>query len=454
MFTSRAAVLLSAACLASTCVAFAQTGVQPQARGPADGAEPVQKVTVKWQRNPSKWFRAESQHVVVYSDTDSADVTRLLNNLERLDYLLRVYTKGYAKTRGAEPKLTLYYVKRTEDLQRLGLEQPEESAGLYNSCADGVNGYGTQLAVIDDYKESELARGVLGNSQSYLQEAYARHFLYRHTDLRAPTWFIDGFAQYFSSMRFTDTQMVVGRTPVNMGAYLDFLENGRRRNLDYKDVLEQNDSETVNDASEGGVRLEFQARSWILVHYILSSEDNRRRLGAYLKAFYDGVPPVKAFEQVFEMPVSSLSTAMWRYRLRAAKVLRVEQQALPRAVVRVDSMPEAAGDFVLAEALLRSCPAAGQRQALLDTLRREAGRLPNSDFAQLTLARALVAAGHAAEALPRAVVRVDSMPEAAGGGPCSRSPALSRQGDARRRRQRRAAFPVRPGPPPRRGTGQ
>jgi hypothetical protein len=366
-----------------------------------EAAGPIQSVTVNWQRNPSKWFRAESQHVVVYSDTDSDDVTRLLNNLERLDYLLRAYTKGYAKTGTAQPKLTLYYAKRIEDLGRLGLEQPADAVGLYSSCAAGVNGFGAQLAVIDDLKDTDLAKGELNASLSHLFEAYARHFLYRNTDLRAPTWFIDGFAQYFSSVRFTDTQLIVGRTPTVMGRYLDFVENGRRRSLDYKDVLEQNDSSGINYANTAGVKLEFQARSWVLVHFILSSEDNRRRLGAYLKAFYDGVPSVQAFEQAFGLQAASLSTDMWRYRLQAAKVVRAEQQALPRANIGFASMPQAAGDFVLADALLRSCPGAGQRQALLDTLRTEAGRLPNSTFAQLTLSRALIDTGHADEALPR-----------------------------------------------------
>jgi hypothetical protein len=398
MYKRHTALLLGFACLASASAALAQTG-QPEA-APALSTGPIQSVTVNWQRNPSKWFRAESQHVVVYSDTDSEDVTRLLNNLERLDYLLRVYTKGYAKTGAADTKLTLYYAKRIEDLGRLGLAQPAESVGLYNSCAAGVNGFGAQLTVIGDLKDEELPKAELNASLSHLFEGYARHFLYRHTDLRAPAWFIDGFAQYFSSVRFSDGQLIVGRTPTGIGAYLNFLENGRRRSLDYKDVLEDNDKEGVSYGGKAGLQLEFQARSWLLVHYILSSEDNRRRLGVYLKTFYDGVPSVQAFEAAFGIPVANLATDMWRYRLQAAKVLRAEQQALPRANVNFDSLPQSAGDFVLADALLRSCPDAGQRRALLDTLHTEAGRLPNSAFAQLTLSRALVETGRAADALP------------------------------------------------------
>lgn len=361
---------------------------------------PVQSVNVSGVRNPSDWFRAESQHFVVYSDTDRPEVTRLLDNLERLDYLLRVYTKGYNRTGNDDRKLTLYYAARIEDLNGLGLSQPANAVGLYNSCANGVLGFAVQLHAIDDLAGPQLATAPLNDSLAHIFEAYARHFLYRHTDIRAPIWFIDGFAQYFSGVRFTDTQMVVGRTPPALGGYLHFIDNGRRYSLDYKDVLEQNDSEGQNYGKRAGVKLEFEAKSWLLTHYILSSEDKRRRLGLYLKAFYDGVPSVQAFETSFGVKLSDLSTTMWRYRLQSAQVLTVDQPALPRAVVDVTGLPRAAGEFVLLDAALQSCPAESQAGKLLATIRAAAARTPNDATAQLTLARAEARNGDAARALP------------------------------------------------------
>ena len=385
MFRTSAAVLLGAACLLSS---------------PAFAEEPIQSVKVVSQRNPSDWFKAESQHFVVYSDTDKAEAMRLLNNLERLDYLLRVYTKGYDKTGNAEQKITLYYAARVEDFNGMGLSQPANAVGLYNSCAAGVQGFAVQLHAIEDLDGAKLAKAPLNDSLSHIFEAYARHFLYRHTDIRAPIWFIDGFAQYFSSIRFTDTQMVVGRTPPAMGGYLRFIDDGRRYSLDYRDVLDQNDSRGINYAKEAGVKLEFEAKSWLLVHYALSTEDNRRRLGAYLKAFYDGVPSVQAFEQSFGIPLSDLSTKLWRYRLQSTEVRTIDQPALPRASVEMTGLPKAASDFVLANAVLKACPDQDRSAKLLASVRLDAARTPNDATAQLTLARAEVEAGQGAAALP------------------------------------------------------
>jgi tetratricopeptide (TPR) repeat protein len=365
----------------------------------------IQSITVTSQRNPSKWFRAESQHVILYSDTSQDEAQRLLDNLERLDDLLRIYTQGYTRTSGPESKITFYYTARFDDLARVGagLDAPtRETVGVYSSCTDGVAGFGAQLETIDALDNSKLARYPLNVSLSFLFEAYARHFLYRHTDLRAPTWFIDGFAHYFSTVRFTDNRMSVGRWPTILGRYFRLLDSEMGTYaLYYRDVLEQNEDGGLGGEGKLRQQVEYAARSWLVVHYALSSEDNRRRLGAYLKAFHDGVPSVQAFERTFGIRVDDLSTAMWRYRLKGLQVLQVDRPELPRAIVNLDVLPEASDDFLLAEASLKSCPSDATRQA---TIRRVLDAAPPpglsvSVLVQRTVARALIYAGRSADAL-------------------------------------------------------
>jgi hypothetical protein len=387
--------MLGAALLVSALGAAQAQQAHPDAK--ADG---IQKVNVVSQRNPSDWFIAESQHFVVYSDTSHEEVTRLLNNLERLDYLLRLYTKPYDKTGNSERKLTLYYAERVEDFDRLDLDAPVNAVGLYSSCAAGVEGVGVQLEAIDELDNARLAKQPLNESLSHIFEAYARHFLNRHTDIRAPIWFLDGFAYYFSAIRFTDDQLVVGRTPPSLGGYLEFLNQGHRYSLDYQDILNQNDSEGINYAKKSGLKLEYEARSWILVHYLLSTEDNRNRLLAYLKAFYGGEASAPAFEKAVGIKVGDLGTAMWQYRRMSSKVVQVIVPELPRAIVNFTGLPKAAGDFVLLDAALKACPARERREKLLNQVRSAAAQDPNNPTAQVTLARALVESGHGAEALP------------------------------------------------------
>ncbi|MYM22243.1 tetratricopeptide repeat protein [Duganella sp. FT135W] len=344
-------------------------------------------VVVAGQRNASEWFRVESQHFVVYSNTSNDDVATLLHQLERLDFMLRIYTRSFLKSSGAEPKLTFYYHDGAVALNGLALAQPANAIGLYNSCRAGVQGFGVQLATGDE-------------GLSYLYEAYTRHFLYRYTDIREPISFIDGLAHYFASARFTDTQMSIGKTPLNVGNYLNFLEQGRLYSLDYKDVLEQNDSQGVNYASTAGIKLEFAARSWLLTHYMLSTEDTRQRMVAYLSAVYRDVPITQAFEEAYGIKVSELGTMLWRYRRQNIKVLAVVVPDLPLAKMEFKALPQSSGEFVLAEAALKSCPDRKQGEALLQRTASAAAQYPANAYAQRVLSRAQIDWGNPQDALP------------------------------------------------------
>lgn len=373
------AVLLGSASLVN---AHAQQVAEKKAEKVAE-----QRVVVAGQRNASEWFRVESQHFVVYSNTSNDDVAVLLNQLERLDYMLRIYTQPFLKTTGAEQRLTFYYHDGAVELNALGVGQPANAIGLYSSCNAGVQGFGVQLDPSDE-------------SLSYLYEAYTRHFLYRYTDIRAPISFIDGLAHYFASARFTDTQMIIGKTPLNVGRYWYFLDQGRRYSLDYKDVLEQNDSRGVNYAATAGLKLEFAARSWLLTHYMLSTEDTRKRMTSYLSAVYRDVPITQAFEEAFGVKLADLGTTLWRYRRQAIKVMTVDVPELPLARMEFKSLPQSSGEFVLAEAALKSCPDRKEGEALLRRVAAEAARYPANDYAQRVLSRAQIDWGNPQDALP------------------------------------------------------
>ncbi|MBV8502313.1 MAG: hypothetical protein JO006_11385 [Paucibacter sp.] len=347
----------------------------------------------------SKWFRAESQHFVVYSDTREEDVTSLLDNLERLDYLLRIYTQPAGQVELKEPKLTLYFHARLSGLVAIDDGAPADAVGLYSSCTSGVQGDAVQLDRIVSLGDGQLDRSPLSDSLSYVFEAYARHFLYRHTDIRTPASFIDGFAQYFSSVRFSEQQMVVGRVPKSIGNYLKFLDDGRRYSLEYDDVLQNKLANTHNYGGAAGVHLEYEAKAWLLMHYMLSSDDKRRRMNRYLVLVGDGASPSVAFERAFGVKTGDLGRVMWRYGLRGMTVLRVAPESLPSARISFRMLPKATGEFVLADAALKSCPGRQAGESLLRKVTALTARFPDDPLARLTLSRAQIDWGDPQQAL-------------------------------------------------------
>ncbi len=406
---------------AAICVMTAgSTAAQPT------GADSLERVEVAGRKaEVSPWFRAESQHFVVYSDTREDDVTSLLDNLEKLDQLLRLYTESDRQPdrqpdrqadrqpdrqaerqaeRQTEPrptKLTLYYHARLSGLREVVDRVPADAIGLYSSCASGVQGFGVQLERIPSLADAQLEKSVLNDTLTYVFEAYARHFLYRHTDIRSPAWFIDGFAQYFSSVRFSQQQVVLGRVPRDVGDYLRFLNAGRRYGLEWEDVLEQRLTHAHSHGGDAGARLEFEAKSWLLAHYLLSSDDRRKSLNRYLKLVGDGASPTAAFERAFGMETADLGRVMWRYAQRGMEVVRAAPQSLRRAQVSFRSLPRAAGEFVLADAALRSCPGRQAGEALLKRVAALAAQFPDDRLARRAWSRAQIDWGDPRQALSR-----------------------------------------------------
>ncbi|MEO7496236.1 MAG: hypothetical protein ABIT83_09775 [Massilia sp.] len=382
-------------------VAACGLSVAAGAHAQQEAQTPVsQTVEVKGMKDASRWFRAESQHFVVYSDTRHEDVFQLLNNLEKLDYLLRIFTKDYNTGRGSQQKIALYYHDRMGSFQQITGSASDEVVGLYNSCGAGVQGFGVHLERIGNLTNEELGKTPLNNSLSYLFEAYTRHFLYRNTDIRSPSSFIDGFAQYFSSVRFSDSQLTLGRVPTNLGKYFRFIDNGRSQSLGYKEVFEPDDGSGDGYLNESLKRLEFLSKSWLLTHYMLSTDVNLGRKDKYLELVYQDVPASKAFETAFGLTPAQIDEMMWRYRIKGNRVVQVDLPTLPTAKVSYETLPASVTDYILADGTLKSCPDRKTGEALLRTLSQRAGGVPNNDMARLTVSRAQIDWGNPADALP------------------------------------------------------
>lgn len=374
---------VSVTVLATLCLLGASAGAQQS--GPSN----LERVEVAGRKAAvSQWARAESAHFVVYTDTREEDVTALLDNLEKLDHLLRIYTGAKAVGEVPEPKLTLYYLARPERLRDIDGAMPADTIGLYASCAWGGQGFGGQIERIPRLTDAQLAKGALDPTLSAVFQAYARHFLYRHTDIRVPVAYIEGFAQYFSSVRFTAQEMVVGRVPPALARYLNFLGDGRRYSLEWRDVLEHNLAHARSYGGAAGVQLEFAARSWLLTHYMLSSEDNRQRLSRFLVLVGRGEPPISAFERAVGIQVSDLAGILWRYSLRGVQVLRLAHPELPVSRIRYRALPLAAGAVLINDAALKTCPDSADGPALLQGIAAQAVRFPGAEAPRLALSRA------------------------------------------------------------------
>ena len=347
-------------------------------------------VVIKGVRDPSAWFRIESQHMIVYSDDDPDDVIELVKNLERLDYLLRLYLKPFMQGQETMPKLTLYFQGRVSWPPEID-ENPASALGMVNSCVSATQGFLYGVGKSWKLDNASLLHAEDDFTLMHSLWLYAENFLYRHTRIRGPAWFITGFAAYFGGVRFTDTQMAIGRDAGTSYNLLQRIDDGRDRiRLSFDEVLRYKPTakHIVAQSPEYFEQWEFVGRSFNLMHYMLSSEDNRSRMAKYLEAVNGGSDSADAFTDLFGLSGRDLDVAMWRYRQAELNILRVDVPTLPKAHIDFTRLSRIEGEFVLDNAVLKTCPRPPEGKKLLARLRGTAAKAPAVDFAQMTLSRA------------------------------------------------------------------
>jgi hypothetical protein len=360
-----------------------------------------QSIVVTGQRSTSPWVRVESAHFVVVSDAARADVARLVEHLERLDALLRMFTADHGgPAAGPEPKLNLMYLQDSHQLDRVAPDRPFAGIGLFRDCAGGAQGFLVHTEALPEVADDRLATAPLHEGLSYVSQAYARHFLYRHTDVRRPSAWIEGFADYFASVTFGTKQMVIGRIPPGVRAYLDYHDKGHEYYLDYNRMLSPDPYKDLYETKVKAARVEYQARAWILAHYILGADERRKGLATFVKAVDQGTDPAAAMRDAFGLDVADASKVLWRYQRQGTNSMRVDMPWDARPAMTINTMSATSGEFVLADTVLQACPTRAQGEALLRTLGTDAAKVPNVGAAQLALSRAQVGWGDPATALP------------------------------------------------------
>ena len=230
---------------------------------------------------------------------------------------------------------------------------------------------------------------------------YADNFVNRHTRIRAPRWFFAGFDAYFGGLRFTDNQMLVGRDGGTSYNLLQQIDEGGIWRLRFDDVLHDRAPSGVHAVGTPSYyrQWEFLGRSFNLVHYMLSSEENRNKMGTYLERVNEGGDSADAFADVFGLSGHELDAAMWRYRQASMKILQVEVPDLPRAQIEFTRLSRIEGEFVLDNAALKTCPAPADGKSMLARLQQKAAQAPAVDFAQMSLSRAQIEWGNPLDAI-------------------------------------------------------
>lgn len=316
----------------------------------------------------AEWRRAETEHFVVYSDGSEGGLRDYAIKLERFDALMRGLF-GLPSTAGGR-KLPVYLVGGPSDLREVRPNVARGVAGFYSASDRDV--YAVLQRGIDD---------------DVLLHEYAHHFMYQNFPGFYPSWFTEGFAEFFMTVTVDER----GKTTVGdrnrgrqaqllRGSWLPMDQLLLRRPLDFQDRQS---------------RQAFYAQSWLLTHYMLQDGDRRRRLDAYLQATARGQAPVEALLAHFGQTPEQLTRSLRAYLNGTIPFIELQTPTTSPSI-QISSLPDSADEVLLTSLNLRYPQDEALQTQLLADVRSAAANWPRDSLALTALAQAELAWGDAA----------------------------------------------------------
>ena len=229
----------------------------------------------------AKWLRADTDNFIVYSEGSDKSLRDFAGKLERFDAALRL---RFGIPGDKEPnRLTVYLVERAADAAKLSAGKLGPSiAGFYTPNPEG------SYAVSN--RENNAIRGT-PEWQQILFHEYSHHFMRRFLPAAVPAWFVEGFAEYYSTADFTkDGKVEIGKPPY--GRAYGLLEMPK---IPAETLLFQRPN-TMRNSGQMDV---YYGRAWLLTHMLYNNPARSGQLGTYIGEINKGVAAKKAATDAF-----------------------------------------------------------------------------------------------------------------------------------------------------------
>jgi tetratricopeptide (TPR) repeat protein len=323
------------------------------------------------------WNEARSPHFIVYSDGPVDQLERFTQQLEKFDGLLRLAT-GVDRENQSPPLRV--FVLRTED-------QVGKLAGNSN-----IAGY---YSTTDSFAYAVVSRSAKSWTfdvapEDVLFHEYAHHFMLHYFPAAYPAWYVEGFAEFYSVIKFPKTGAIqFGLIPMARAPQLVMFPLYPVEELI---VREPDDKMSAPDMSR------FYATAWLLTHYLQNHETRRAEFKRYLTDLVSGKRDAK-LDDYFEGGGKALDKELRAYLHKRLTAQQLAPGAVPDATVTVTPVEAGRAALMVQEVKLAHGVKDKEREAFAQEVGAIAARFPASAYAQALHADALYLADKSTEAL-------------------------------------------------------
>jgi tetratricopeptide (TPR) repeat protein len=327
----------------------------------------------------SEWKEATTNNFIVYSEGGEAQLRAFAAKLEKFNYVLRAYHGVTAPPSPVRLKVYLF---------------PTIAAVGKMAGGDGVAGYyirsarGLMMVGSRNRNATATSRGgsdyVDIDSESILLHEYTHHFMYQYFPATYPTWYSEGFAEFWGATNILENDVVEVGHPVNY-RYGSFQMN---RWLPVKKLLT---AQSYVDVPELDL---LYAEGWLLVRYAFEYPQQNKQLQAYLRAVNGGATYAQAMKDSF-VNVEALDSKLFAYAGRSKfQALRLPFKKIEVGPIAVRSVTAAENSMMELSIELSQGILKREAAEFAGKVRGGAKSFPNDPFALSLLSEAERLAGN------------------------------------------------------------
>lgn len=236
----------------------------------------------------AEWHEATSANFTVYSQGSAQDARDFAAKLERFHFVLRTFHRITAPR--TPHRLRVFLLSSAGAVGRAA--GSSGVAGYYVSDARGLMLVGTRARASSGNGDPRSAQSEANlDPESILLHEYTHHFMFQYFPAAYPTWYSEGFAEFWGATNFLPNDVVEVGAPAEH-RFSTFRALGW---LPLERLLRIH-----NYREAGGVNVFLlYAEGWLLVRYTFEHPERQRQLQQYLRLINGGTEYAAAATQAF-----------------------------------------------------------------------------------------------------------------------------------------------------------
>lgn len=332
-----------------------------------------------------RWRRFDSPNFIYFSSADEAKAQAEVAALEGFHALL---ARLMPRSQRSPLRLTVYNTTSKRELETAEPGVGDGTLGFYQSSIEHIR------AVSSTDRNMERQRDVprharAMDARTVLFHEYAHHHMRANNRLAYPAWYTEGFAEFLSTVEFTDKGADIGKVTVNRATWIihgDWLP--------IEPFLTKHPFQLKNTEEVA----QFYAQAWMAAHYMFSTPERAAGFDRYTAALLKGGDLLGSFEPSFGVTPQQFDKELKDYKRKPIRFWTLGESKPDASSIKVERLGRSADELLLPMSFLRVLPPREQAKDTIARVSEEVKKYPEDPYVRQCKAMVEVWYGDLAEA--------------------------------------------------------